>query len=45
MLTPFTFGDSGISPTTPHWLAWGIYIITAVAVVTAATRMLDQKEL
>ncbi len=45
MLTPFTFGDSGITPTSPHWLAWGVFILAAVAVFTAATRMLDRKEL
>jgi len=45
MLTPFTFADTGIAPTAPHWLAWGIFILAAAAVFTAATRMLDRKEL
>ena len=45
MLTPFTFGDAGITPTAPHWFAWGVYLLVAAAVFTAATRMLDRKEL
>lgn len=45
MLTPFTFGETSITPTSPHWFAWGTYIITAAAVVTVATRILDRKEL
>ena len=45
MLTPFTFTDTGIAPTAPHWLAWGVFILAAAAVFLAATRMLDRKEL
>lgn len=45
MLVPFTFDDSGIAPTAPHWLAWGAYIVVVAAVFAAATRMLNRKEL
>lgn len=45
MLVPFTFNDSSIEPTAPHWLAWGAYIVVAAAVFAAATRMLNRKEL
>ena len=45
VLLPFSFTESGVTPTQPGWWLWAVYLVLAAAVFTAGSKALDRKEI